>query len=76
MLAHKFAPGFRVALHHKDLGIALATGRANAVPLPGTALVEQLFATLEARGHGELDHSGLLMLLEDLAAHQVGETMA
>lgn len=76
MLAHTFTPGFRAALHHKDLGIALATGRANQVPLPGTALVDQLFATLEARGQGQLDHSGLLTLLEDLAAHRVGGTTA
>lgn len=76
MLAHTFTPGFRAALHHKDLGIALATGRANQVPLPGTALVDQLFATLEARGQGDLDHSGLLTLLEDLASHRLGDTTA
>lgn len=72
MLTHTFTPGFRVALHHKDLGIALAAGRAHEVPLPVTALVEQMFAALEARGQGHLDHSGLLTLLEDLAAHRIG----
>src|SRR5207249_9562548 len=33
MLTHNFAPGFRVRLHHKDLGIALAAGRAYGTPL-------------------------------------------
>src|SRR6059058_2811625 len=32
MLTHNFAPGFRVRLHHKDLGIALAAGRAYGTP--------------------------------------------
>ena len=67
LLTHTFTPGFRVALHHKDLGIALATARANHTPLPATALVEQMFASLEARGQGQLDHTALLTLLEDLA---------
>lgn len=71
MVSHTFTPGFRVNLHHKDLGLALATGRANQVPLPVTALVDQMFATLETQGRGQLDHSALLTHLEDLAAHQI-----
>lgn len=73
MVAHAFTPGFRVALHHKDLGIALATARAHEVPLPVTALVDQMFAALEAQGKGALDHSGLLTLLEDMAHYEIGE---
>jgi 2-hydroxy-3-oxopropionate reductase len=73
MLTHTFTPGFRISLHHKDLGIALATGRAYQVPLPVTALVDQMFATLEARGNGDLDHSALLTYLEELAEYQIGE---
>lgn len=75
MLTHTFTPGFRVALHHKDLGIALETARASQVPLPVTALVDQMFATLESHGQGQLDHSGLLTLLEDLACYRIGETI-
>jgi 2-hydroxy-3-oxopropionate reductase len=73
MLAHTFTPGFRISLHHKDLGIALATGRTYQVPLPVTAVVDQMLATLEANGRGGLDHSSLLTHLEDLAAYQIGE---
>jgi 2-hydroxy-3-oxopropionate reductase len=72
MVSHTFTPGFRVALHHKDLGIALAAGRASQVPLPVTAIVDQMFATLEAHGQGGLDHSSLLTHLEELADHEIG----
>ncbi len=73
MLARDFAPGGRVRFHHKDLGIALALARASGVSLPVTALVDQMFASLEASGRGDLDHSALLLYLEELAAHRVGE---
>ncbi|MDQ3541070.1 MAG: 2-hydroxy-3-oxopropionate reductase [Chloroflexota bacterium] len=72
MIQHQFEPGFRVNLHRKDLGIALATGKEHAVPLPVTALVSQLFDMLAAEGHGELDHSSLLSLFEGFAHHEVG----
>jgi 2-hydroxy-3-oxopropionate reductase len=71
MLTHTFAPGFRIRLHHKDLGIALETGRAYGTPLPVTAIVDQMFASLETRGRGDLDHSALLMHLEELAGHHI-----
>ena len=73
MLTHTFTPGFRVALHHKDLGIALATARATQTSLPVTAIVDQMFGALEARGQGSLDHSALLTLLEDMASYHNGE---
>jgi 2-hydroxy-3-oxopropionate reductase len=72
MIQHQFDPGFRVNLHRKDLGIALATGTENAVPLPVTALVSQLFDAVAARGGGDLDHSALLSLFEELAQFQIG----
>lgn len=71
MLHHNFAPGFRIRLHHKDLGIALATGRAFGVPLPVTALVDQMFASMEVGGNGDLDHSALLTYLEELAHYRI-----
>lgn len=73
MLTHTFTPGFRVALHHKDLGIALATARAHQTPLPVTTLVDQMFAALEAHGQGNLDHSSLLTHLEALADYRINE---
>ncbi len=73
MIQHQFAPGFRVNLHRKDLGIALSTGKEHQVPLPVTALVSQFFDMLAAEGHGDLDHSSLLSLFEGFAKHKVGE---
>ncbi len=73
MLAHDFTPGGRIRTHHKDLGIVLELGRMYGVSLPVTALVDQMFASLEIRGRGDLDHTALLGYLEDLAAHRVGQ---
>jgi 2-hydroxy-3-oxopropionate reductase len=69
-LEHDFTPGFRVDLHHKDLNIALESGDAYGVPLPATSLVQQMLRTLRAQGHGALDHSALLMVVEELAARE------
>ena len=74
MLAHDFTPGGRVRFHHKDLGFALETARRYGVSLPATALVDQMLASLEVRGRGDLDHSVLLTYLEDLAAYRIGQS--
>src|SRR6266487_6882382 len=67
MLAHDFAPGGRIKTHHKDLG------RMYGVSLPVTAQVDQMFASLVTKGRGDLDHTAILMYLEDLAGHRIGE---
>jgi 2-hydroxy-3-oxopropionate reductase len=72
-LEHDFTPGFRIDLHHKDLNIALESGDAYGVPLPVTAVVQQLMRALRASGHGGDDHSGLLQIVEQLAGHRIGE---
>ena len=70
-LQHSFDPGFRVELHHKDLGIALAAGREYGVSLPVTAIVDQMLQALKAKGRGDRDHSAILTLIEDLAQHEI-----
>ena len=72
-LEHNFAPGFKVDLHHKDLGIALATAREYGVSLPLTGIVEQMLQALRTRGMGGSDHSALLILTEEWAQHQIGQ---
>ena len=67
LLARNFEPGFRAALQHKDLKIALDTGRAYGVPLQGTSLVHELYGALLAAGQGALDHSALATMVELLA---------
>jgi len=67
MLAREFAPGFRIDLHHKDMGIALASARSAGVSLPVTGVVAQLVASARAMGHGSLDHSALLNVVEKMS---------
>ncbi len=70
MLEGNHQPGFRARLHHKDLRIALETGRSAGVPLLGTALVHELLGAMVARGWGDLDHSALVRLVHELAPPQ------
>lgn len=67
MLERRFEPGFRVDLHHKDLGIVTAAARAAGVAIPLGAVVAQLMGALRAEGHGSLDHSALLLLVEQMS---------
>ena len=70
-LEHDFTPGFKVELHHKDLGIALRTARELNVFLPTTAIVDQMLSALLAAGDGGLDHSALLKVIEQASSHQI-----
>jgi len=69
-LEHDFEPGGKVKFHRKDLGIALAAAREYGVALPATAVVDQMFGALEAKGRGGWDHSALLTLVEDLSGRK------
>lgn len=65
-----FAPGFKSKFHYKDLNIIMETAKDLNVPLPATALTQQLFNSLVASGRGDLDHSAIITVLEDLAKVQ------
>ena len=67
MVAREFAPGFRIDLHHKDMGIVLDAAREADVALPVGGLVAQLVAAARAQGYGSLDHSALLKVAEATA---------
>ncbi|MEX5271419.1 2-hydroxy-3-oxopropionate reductase [Kocuria sabuli] len=67
MLDRNFDPGFRLQLHHKDMGIVTAAAREAGVTVPLGGLVAQLVAATVARGDGGLDHSGLFKLTEELS---------
>ncbi len=60
MLTRSFPPGFRIQLHHKDLGIVTSAAREAGVVIPLGAVVAQLMASALASGDGGLDHSALL----------------
>ena len=66
-LSRDFSPGGKSRFHLKDLGIALASARESGVPLPVTAVVNEMFGALVAAGRGDQDHSALLALLDDWA---------
>ncbi len=67
ILDRNFDPGFRLALHHKDMGIVTSAAREAGVVLPLGALVAQLVASTVATGDGSLDHSGLFRGVERLS---------
>ncbi|MEW1656097.1 2-hydroxy-3-oxopropionate reductase [Streptomyces sp. NPDC093707] len=66
-----FAPGFRIDLHHKDMGIVTDAARTVGAPLPVGSVVASLVAALRAQGDGGLDHSALLRGVERLAGYDL-----
>jgi 2-hydroxy-3-oxopropionate reductase len=73
MIKRTFEPGFRIELHQKDLGLALAGARALGMSLPNTATAQELFNACVANGGAKWDHSGMVRALERLATHEVGK---
>jgi len=71
MLAGEFSPGFRIDLHHKDMGIVVDAARAKGVTIPLGAVTAQLIGALRAQGDGGLDHSALLRGVERLSGQDV-----
>ena len=76
MLDRDFTPGFRLALHNKDLGIVTAAARSAGVTVPLGAAVAQLVNALVARGDGGLDHSGLFTLTNELSGRGASTSSA
>lgn len=73
MVKRTFAPGFRIALHQKDLNLALSTARALGLSLPNTATAQELFNACTAHGGAGWDHSAMVKALEALADCKVAE---
>jgi 2-hydroxy-3-oxopropionate reductase len=71
MIKRTFNPGFKIALHQKDLNLALQSAKALSINLPNTATCQELFNTCAANGGSELDHSALVQALELMANHTV-----
>jgi 2-hydroxy-3-oxopropionate reductase len=72
-LTRDFAPGFRIDLHHKDMGIVTDAARNVGAALPVGSLVAQLVASLRTQGDGGLDHSALLRGVERLSNPKVSD---
>ncbi len=75
MIKRTFDPGFRIALHQKDLGLALNGAKSMGVSLPQTASAAQLMQACAANGWGQMDHSALVKALELMAGHPVSEAV-
>jgi 2-hydroxy-3-oxopropionate reductase len=73
MLKRDFTPGFRIDLHHKDMGIVTAAARAAGVSIPLGDHVAGLIGALRAQGHGALDHGALLLLVQQLSGRPTAE---
>ena len=71
MLDRNFRAGFRISLHQKDLRNVLQTAQELNVPLPVTALVQQMLGSLVNDGEHDSDHSAILHFLEKLAHVEV-----
>ncbi len=71
MIKRTFNPGFRIALHQKDLNLALQGARALGISLPNTATAQELFNACAANGGAGWDHSAMVKALELLAKHKV-----
>ncbi len=71
MIEGNFNPGFRVRLHQKDLNNALQTAHELSVPLPFTALAQQIIGSLMNEGKGDADHSAIANFIEDMAGTKI-----
>ena len=71
MINRAFDPGFRIELHQKDLGLALASAKDMAVSLPNTAMAQTLLNTCVAQQGAGWDHSAMVRALEIMSNHQI-----
>ena len=74
MTSGQFAPGFKVALHQKDLNSALETAKELGVVLPGAAGFQQLLSSCVAQGGAEWDHSAVVKVIEMLSKHSINQS--
>lgn len=69
----ELGPGFKAYMQHKDINIVLDTGNTYGVPLPLTAIAQQLYRAMLAAGNEGLDNSAVITVLEALAGVTVGQ---
>ena len=74
MIKRTFEPGFRIALHQKDLNLALGAAKSLGLALPATSNAQQLFSACVSHGGAAWDHSGMVRALERLSNFEIGQT--
>lgn len=75
LFAGNRGPGFKAHMQHKDLGIVLDTGKAYGIPLPLTAVIQQLYTTMLQHGQHDLDNSAIVGVYEKLANITLSEPL-
>ena len=73
MIKRNFDPGFRIALHQKDLNLALGAAKSLGLALPATSNAQQLFSACVSHGGAAWDHSGMVRALEKLSNFEIGQ---
>ena len=73
MVKRTFNPGFRIALHQKDLNLALQGAKALGVSLPNTSATQELMNACAANGLSGLDHSALCQAIELMSNHRIAQ---
>jgi 2-hydroxy-3-oxopropionate reductase len=76
MIKRTFDPGFRIALHQKDLNLALGAAKSLGLALPATSNAQQLFSACVAHGGAAWDHSGMVRALEKMSNFEIGQKAA
>jgi 2-hydroxy-3-oxopropionate reductase len=73
-ISRNFQPGFRIALHQKDLRNALLAAESMKVPLPLTSVVQNMLMALMNAGKGGLDHSAIVTVVEMMSGVEIKKT--
>lgn len=71
MIKGTFDPGFKIALHKKDLNLALSGAEAIGVSLPNTAKALALFEQCSEMGGENWDHSAMIRAIESQSDHEI-----
>ncbi|MGF1704917.1 2-hydroxy-3-oxopropionate reductase [Enterovibrio baiacu] len=71
MVQGTFDPGFRIALHQKDLNLALTGAASLGVALPNTQKAQELFEICAEQGGAGWDHSAMVKAIETLSNHSI-----
>jgi len=64
-------PGFKSRMQSNDRGIVMDTARTYGIPLPGTAIANQLFQAMVDNGLGDQDNSSVISIIEMLAGEKL-----
>lgn len=72
MIERDWSPGFTIDLQQKDLRLVLEAANDLGVPIPGTALVHQMYRALQNQGLGSEGNHALVKALEMMSGIEVG----